>query len=247
MGFDNPIFTPAHPTNILTSRPNVPKVSVLHTPEEDADDIEVTPTYFQLPNRDASTHAYADSDGDYYVLVPETQGAIANGVTRLTRPYPADTDPSYSLNYQSRSIEIEGRAHSIHLTCQRGSAQWQTVVRWVLDGYIDWGIPLDRAHTIGHYEVASDRTDPGLLDIDAIVEDAVALLNQENDMTKEEVEAIAKALYEDRVSSLEVVNYGVDFDPSDAAAVDRVIAAGGTVKHVLDIPQHTHGGVEDDN
>ena len=229
---DGAIIVPAHSSNILTSRPNVPKVSVLHTPQEPADNYESTPVYFQTPNISASTHAYADSDGDLYEMVPIWQGAIANGVTRATKPYPADTDPSYSLNYQSRSIEIEGYAASVHLTCVRGGKQWNTVVRWVLTGHQLYGIPLDRAHVIGHYDVASDRSDPGALDINAIIEDAQALLYMQqggDDMglTREEVVRVFEDLtggpdfYQRLAAYQDGIQGGFDFLYAEVAALRK--------------------------
>ena len=185
------VVVPAHQDNVRPGD-NHPKVNVFHTPEEEADDIEVTPYFFsrriydaQGRQRRASTHAYTDNDGDLFQMVPEKYGAIANGVT-ADRSYPAGTNPNISLNLQSRSNEIEGYARNIHLTMPRGSVQWKTVVRWTLAGHQMYGIPLDRAHNIGHYEVSNTRTDPGALDIDAIVEDAVALLEkgqEPHDMT----------------------------------------------------------------
>ncbi len=188
------IVVPADESNVRPGD-NHPEVSVLHTPEEPADDVEVTPYYFSRQiwvsdgqggwvQRRASTHAYADSDGDLFAMVPERYGAIANGVTS-GMPYPADTQPGWSLNLQSRSLEAEGYAATIGVTMPRGGPQWNTTVRWVVAGNQMHGIPLDRAHTIGHYEVASNRTDPGTLDIDAVVEDAVRLLEKarESDMT----------------------------------------------------------------
>lgn len=185
------IVVPAHEHNI---RPGVnhPKVLVLHTPEEEADAIEVTPNYFArslLPRR-ASTHYYASGgvgtwgDGALYQMVPENQGAIANGVTTqaylnsigrgnlLGKEYPAGTDPTVSLNLQSLSIETEGRAITIHRTMPRGSLQWRTVVKWVAECARRHEIPLDRAHVIGHYDVSVYRTDPGTLDLHKIIEDA---------------------------------------------------------------------------
>ena len=184
------IVVPAHSDNVRPGD-NHPKVSVVHTPEEPADDVEVTPYYFSrqiwVPDghggwvqRRASTHNYADNDGDLFQMVPERYGAIANGVRG--RPYPADTNPSISLNLQSRSIEIEGYARFIYRTMPRGGPQWQTTVRWVFAGYQMHGIPLDRAHVIGHYEVADNRTDPGTLDINGIVEDASRLLEKETEV-----------------------------------------------------------------
>jgi hypothetical protein len=163
-----------------TNGTNTPKVLVLHTPEEPADNVEGTPTYFSKAHYDqygnlvpASTHYYSDNDGDLYQMVQERHFAFANGVTRGTRPYPPDTDPARSLNWQSLSIEIEGYAASIARTIT--PAQLATVVAWVEDCTRRYSIPLDRAHVIGHYQVADNRTDPGTLDIDGIVRDAQAL------------------------------------------------------------------------
>ena len=177
------IVVPAHPQNILRAV-NRPKVLVLHTPEEDADGIEVTPRYFAEAPRGASTHYYADNDGDLYQCVPEANGAIANGVTIPSRSYPAGTDPAISLNYQSLSIEIEGRAATIARTLT--AAQRATVVRWIVDCARRYGIPIDRAHVIGHYEVSNERSDPGTLDIDGIVRDAARAYLEEDGMTPDE-------------------------------------------------------------
>lgn len=188
-------WLPAHADNIRPGT-NHPKVLVLHTPEEPVDQVEVTPRYFSrqifitLPDgtvvqRRASTHYYASGgvgtqgDGDLYQMVREDQGAIANGV--LGKPYPADTDPNISLNLQSLSIEIEGYAANIHLTCLPGTRQWATVVRWVESRSAKYNVLLDRAHVIGHQEVANNRTDPGGFDIQRVIDEARALRNQNGD------------------------------------------------------------------
>ncbi len=185
------IVVPAHADNV---RPGVnnPRINVFHTPEERADDIEVTPYYFsrriydaQGNQRRASTTNYADSDGDLFQMVPDKYGAIANGLRGMSQP--AGTLSNVSLNLQSRSIEIEGFAHNIHLTCVRGGPQWNTVVRWTLAGNQMHGIPLDRAHNLGHKEIANNRSDPGGLDIDAIVEDAITLLAKQNEPEEEDM------------------------------------------------------------
>jgi N-acetyl-anhydromuramyl-L-alanine amidase AmpD len=185
------IVVPAHPTNIL--RPiNRPKVLVLHTPEEPADNVESTPRYFQTPNLGASTHYYADNDGDLYQMVPEGNGAIANGV--IGKTYPEGTNAGHSLNYQSLSIEIEGYAASIGRTMPRGGSQWRTVVAWVVTRAKKYNIPIRRSRIIGHYEVANNRTDPGTLDIDAIVADAQAAVEEEPDMPQPTVAEILRVL-----------------------------------------------------
>lgn len=142
---------------------------------------ESTPAYFAGANRQASTHYYADSDGDWYQMVPERCAAIANGLRG--KPRPSWADPATSLNWQTLSVEIEGYAATIHQHCTPGTPQWDSVVRWVEDRTRVHGIPLDRAHVIGHYEVADNRSDPGRLDIQGIVDAALALREQEDEMT----------------------------------------------------------------
>ena len=175
--FPDAIVVPAHPSNVLwgPTRPyNEPKVLVVHSPEEPVDEIESTPAYFAQANRSASTHAYADSDGDLYQMVPVKYGAIANGV--VGRPYPASTNPAISLNYQSESIEVEGYAAGMHRTCPPDSRQWATVRNWIVQRALVRRIAIDRAHVIGHYEVSNNRTDPGTLSLDGLVADAQRVL-----------------------------------------------------------------------
>lgn len=173
------IVYPAHETNIMRG-PNNPKILCLHTPEEPADDYESTPVYFSQPNRGGSTHYYQDNDGDLYQLVQESRPAIANGVTP-GKFYPTSTNPRISLNRQSLSVEIEGYAASMHRTCRRYGRQWNAVVRWVVSRCRAHNIAITRANIIGHYEVASNRSDPGTLNINLIVQDAQALAEEAED------------------------------------------------------------------
>lgn len=156
---------PAHPTNII-SGVNSPKVVVLHTPEEPADDYPGTAYYFAQPNRSASTTWFVSYLAFVFECVHPSKCAIANGVTP-GMPYPAGTDPNISLNRQSLSIEVEGYTATIQQTIT--PAQFKALVdlvRWACDTY---GIPKDRAHIIGHREVASNRSDPGPWLADAVV------------------------------------------------------------------------------
>lgn len=139
--------------------PNKPRGWVLHTPEEAADDHEVTPYYFQTPGLEASTMYYMDSDGDVYQMVKETDAAIANGV--LGKPYPSWADPSTSLNWQSLNVEIEGYAASIQDTLIRSGPQYNGLIALIKHRAAAYNIPLDREHIIGHYQVSNQRSDPG--------------------------------------------------------------------------------------
>lgn len=154
------IWFPAHPTNIM-GPPNWPKGFVMHTPEERADGYPATPHWFAQEHADraGSTHYFVSYEGYVYQCVSEGSAAIANGV--FGKPYPAWADPALSLNRQTLSVEIEGYAASIGETLVVGSAQWEALVALVRDRCAHHGIPLDREHLIGHYEVSTDRSDPG--------------------------------------------------------------------------------------
>lgn len=173
----------AHPSNTL-GPPCTPRGIVLHTPEEPADGYPGTPHWFaqQHPGQEGSTHYFVSFHGFMYQCVRESVAAIANGV--LNKPYPPWANPNVSLNRQTTNIEIEGYAATIAQTMPRGSGQWKALIDWVVFECRKWNIPCDRAHIIGHYQVASNRSDPGTLDINAVVEDARAAL--EDDLTPEQ-------------------------------------------------------------
>ena len=186
------IHVPAHPANRFGGstrsgwyRPRTrARALVLHTPEEDVDDVESTPHYFAREleeGRRASTDAYADSDGDLYVMVADEHVPYANGVADWNRAWkgvggghpPWDED-GISLNVITRSIEIEGRAATMHRTFKVGGAQYRTVVAWCAFWCEHDDIPADRDHIVGHEELASNKRDPGLevgFPMDALVSD----------------------------------------------------------------------------
>jgi len=173
------LVVPAHEDNIIDAFNN-PRGLVLHTPEEEADDTEVTPFYFSHRiydakgnQRRASTHFYHDSDGDVYQMVPVNIGAIANGLDGM--PAPPWAILHISLNLQTESTEIEGYAAGMNRTCPRGSRQWNSVVRWTEARSWVNGFPLLRERVLGHYQLSNQRSDPGTLDINGIVSDAQAL------------------------------------------------------------------------
>lgn len=162
------IVYPAHPNNYGGyGRGNTPKAIVLHTPEEPADNNEITPQWFAQPSAGASTHYYLDNDGDMFQMVSEDDCPWANGnrggVNRTWKgvkdAWPPWAEAGVSLNCQTISIEIEGYAASIGQTLN--DTQFNVLVTWIKDVAERYSIPLDRDHIIGHFEVATDRTDPG--------------------------------------------------------------------------------------
>lgn len=169
------IVYPAHPNNYGGyGRGNTPKAIVLHTPEEKADDYESTPVWFANPTAQASTHYYFDNDGDLYQHVPEADCPYANGNRGGASKVPPEgnrvwkgqldvwppwAEVGVSLNCQTLSAEIEGKAANIGDTLT--DKQFNKLVEWIKAKSAQYGIPLDRDHIIGHFEVATDRTDPG--------------------------------------------------------------------------------------
>lgn len=176
-------FTPDYPNAITTYRVNpsgygytapgggalvnVPKAIVLHTPEEPADNYESTPVYFATPGIAAGTHYYLDNDGDVYQMLPESECPYAQGnrggVNRTWKgqvdQWPPWATVGVTLNGQALSIEMEGYAASIGKTWT--DAMHASLVAWIKHRAAHYGIPLDRDHIIGHFEVATDRVDPG--------------------------------------------------------------------------------------
>jgi N-acetyl-anhydromuramyl-L-alanine amidase AmpD len=162
-------------------RSNEPKALVLHTPEEDADNNEITPRWFADPRAKASTHYYADDDGDLYQMVADRDCAWAQGTKAQTRHWKGAThiNPPWgwgvSNNCRALSIEIEGRAASFEWTPE----QRRTVLLWIVNRAAAYDIPLDRDHIVGHEELATNKRDPGIaygtFDIDELVADARSL------------------------------------------------------------------------
>lgn len=140
--------------------PCVPVALVFHTPEEPSDNREVTPGYFAagfIPPSGASTRFYHDNDGDVYQMVPEPWGAIANGLDG--KPRPSWATPGLSLNLQTDNTEIEGYASTLQRSIT--PRQWASLVDWSIDRCVRFGIPPDRTHLVGHYEISQWRSDPG--------------------------------------------------------------------------------------
>lgn len=160
------IWFPAHESNYggYGGAPNVPAALVLHTPEEPADGYESTPNWFANPAANASTHYYADNDGDLYQMVADVEPAWAQGVRSHQRHWKSVPNklppwaPDGNNNTHALSIEIEGYAHSFEWTV----AQFTSVAKWMAHKSIQYDIPLDRDHVVGHEELAVHKTDPGI-------------------------------------------------------------------------------------
>ncbi len=168
------IVVPAHASNFGYGRQrNIVRALGFHTPEEDVDDIEFTPYYFardlSAEGRRASTNYYGDSDGDLFQMVPDREGAFGHGVPYLRRHWKGEAgrNPPWNsgggvLNLRSLSIEIEGRAKTMHKTFKVGGEQWRTVAKWAAFKCRQYHIPINRDRLFCHEEVDTWKRDPGL-------------------------------------------------------------------------------------
>ena len=184
-------------------RVNEPRALVLHTPEEDADGVEVTPKWFRDPRAQASTHYYADNDGDLIQMVAETDCAWAQGTHAGNRTwkgklgfYAPWNQEGLSNNVLALSIEIEGRAATIDQTIT--PAQFETVARWIAYECDKWDIPVDDDHVVRHSDLATDRSDPGTLRVDLLIKRARVLLRLD-DVEEEEVIESTEAISEEEM------------------------------------------------
>lgn len=163
-------WVPAHASNQWPAphygmlRTNI-KGLCFHTPEEPADDRESTPVYFGLATSNASTHYYADDDGDLYQMVLDKDFPWAQGTRSvdaiIPRPkYYMPKDVSYNAIYLS--IEVEGFAASIGRTMFEGSLQFETVCQWAALKAREYVIPINRQRFVGHNELNKQKHDPGV-------------------------------------------------------------------------------------
>ena len=165
--------------------------AVIHTPEEPADDNEVTPKWFKNPKANASTDAYTDSDGDLYAMVPSIGTAWAQG-TRKTKwftkkngkkiwhkpndrfvvegkPYP-DWFPRLngvvlSYNQFLASNEVEGYAVKMKDTFNPEGNQFDTLASWLgWQMFVHGWSGLDRV--LSHQQLCTWKTDPGSFVVD---------------------------------------------------------------------------------
>jgi MYXO-CTERM domain-containing protein len=128
-------FVPASTSNYAASRGVAVTTVVIHDMEGS---YSSAMSWFQNPSAQASAHyLIRSSDGQITQMVHDADTAWHSG--------------NSSVNHQSVGIEHEGFAHD--------GATWFTeamykssaaLTRWLTDTY---GIPRDRAHIIGHYEV----------------------------------------------------------------------------------------------
>ena len=143
-----------------------------HSAEEDADDAEVTPWWFQQHmggKRVASTNFYADNDGDLFQMVRVQDFAYAQGCAKeYDRLIQAGGRPSWMrqwpLSYNTFLISIEQEFHAATVTDEtfsEASPMFDTEARWAAFMHRKYDIPLLPERWVTHEELCTYKGDPG--------------------------------------------------------------------------------------
>jgi N-acetyl-anhydromuramyl-L-alanine amidase AmpD len=148
-----------------------PSAVVLHTT---AGFFDGTVSWFGSERSGVSAHYLVGLDGRVGVFVEEEDTAHHAG--RVVRPTAGFLIPGVNPNQITVGIEfVDDRdPHGV----ERPDAQYRSGAELLWAICLRWGIPLDRAHVVGHREINAAKTCPGNLDIDRLVQMANEMTNE---------------------------------------------------------------------
>lgn len=124
-----------------------PEVIVLHI---SAGTAESCIGWFSNPISQVSSHYMVSKKGDIYSFVNEEDTAWCNG--RVDNPTYKLYKNGVNPNLYTVSIENEGQDLSL-----APEAQIHALVELIRTITAKWGIPVDRDHIIGHYQIFSKK------------------------------------------------------------------------------------------
>ena len=140
------------------------EMSVLHTPETRRGEDAVTPRLFARAGFGASTHAFTQSTGELWLMVPMRRYPWGEGTSAATTREPRPLwwrDEMRSYNCVGLSVEVQGFAGSSGHWMHPGTPQWATTVGLVAGWSALFGYPPTRARVLGHGQLSTLRSDPG--------------------------------------------------------------------------------------
>ena len=126
--------------------------------------------WFASPDSGVSAHYLVGLDGRVGRFVDETDTARHAG--RVKDPTVVPWLVSGNPNLVSIGIEFEDRGDPAG--CVRTPAQYATGATLMTEIGSRWGIPLDREHVVGHREIYAPKSCPGNLDIERLIDQALA-------------------------------------------------------------------------
>ena len=140
------------------------EMSVLHTPETRRGSDALTPRLFAQAGFGASTHAFVQSTGELWLMVPMRRYPWGEGTSEATTRLPRPRwwrDEMRSYNCVGMSVEVQGHARDSGAWMRAGTPQWVTTVALVAAWSALFGYPPTRARVLGHGELSTMRSDPG--------------------------------------------------------------------------------------
>lgn len=146
---------------------NLPDVIVLHIAEGSKASVVAT---FKDPSVQKSSHFLVNRDGSITQFVNTSDAAYCNGiidnpVSELVLQRFNTATPATNPNNWTISIEHEGFA-----TQEINVLQYAATAKLVKLMHDKWNVPLDRTHIIGHREIFSQKTCPGLLNVEKVIQ-----------------------------------------------------------------------------
>lgn len=159
-----------------------PEIVVLHIM---AGTLAGTDTWFGKTSSQVSSHYGIGADGTIHQYVDEKDTAWANG--RVSNPTSTIVkSKGGNPNQYSISIEHEGNDLS-----KQPNAEIEASAALVADICSRWGIPIDREHIIGHYEIYSIKPNCPATD-KSIIDKIINLSIGEEPMNKDFVKVISE-------------------------------------------------------
>ncbi len=111
-----------------------------------------THSWFNNPKSSASSHYGISRNGEIWQFVREENTAWAQGIVRNPSAKIVLARPGVNPNKYLISIEHEGFHRDVWTEAMKKSSAW--LIQDICGRY---GIPIDRIHIIGHYEIDSVR------------------------------------------------------------------------------------------
>jgi glycosyltransferase involved in cell wall biosynthesis len=147
---------------------HVPRAVVVHTTDGT---FEGTLAWFHEPASGVSAHHVVGLDGRVVEVVPEQDTARHAGHDPRPELAVLGEDPP---NLVTIGIEFDDGGDPHHV--ERPDAQYRAGALLLADIAERWGIPLDRDHVLPHRLINRDKTCPGNLDLDRLIDEAVGYL-----------------------------------------------------------------------
>ena len=142
-----------------------PDCIVIHIAEGLRDSV-----YSEFLNNPKSTHYLVNKDGSVWQFVQEEDAAWGNGIVHNPTSGLVQQRPGVNPNLYTISIEHEGFAAQGDMS----ELMYATSIQLVKDIAGRWNIPLDSVHVIRHRNITDQKSCPGPINVERIIDGAVA-------------------------------------------------------------------------